>query len=487
MNETYGSVSRVRRALTPALFLLALSTTQALSCGQVEEEPPDTETKSEQIEELPPIAARGTLLWYQDILFLLDGPERPSWLFELTEQDEVSFKLSGRGSGFDVSAQLLRWNAAEGDWDEVTWLEARADARQEMHLERALDDGYYWLVIDGEVDGAPVPFSLTATCASGECMEIDLSFAPDVPKQGAVTDPDFFDAEADAIGLSDDFRAWLEDNGYGEHDFARAELAGGSYGGRLRTGDQVMREPVIFIHGNGDRALGGPLGGWSASLERFRKEGYEPQELYAITWGDAAPTLAAYQYHSTENVARIRAFIEAVLAYTGARKVDIVSHSMGVTLTRRAILGGEFEDLLSEEASALGAPLTDRIDSFVGIAGANRGLLSCGLAGPTLPTCSMGNGLYPGMYFGRSGRARLLKELDEQERFEGKFIASIWSRRDELLDSIGGGTLIWGVPTARIEGQDDELVLERESHLESRDLTIEQQLEFVRDHALTPR
>ena len=99
----------------------------------------------------------------------------------------------------------------------------------------------------------------------------------------------------------------------------------------------------------------------------------------------------------------------------------------------------------------------------------------------------MGNGLYPGMYFGRSGRAKLLKELDALERYEGEFIASIWSQRDELLDSIGGGTLIWGVPTARIPGQDDELMLEHESHLESRDVTAEQQLELVRDHALTPR
>lgn len=487
MNEQRGSNARARRALTPALLILALSTSQLISCGQPDAVSPNTEIKSEQKEELPPIAARGTLLWYQDILFLLDGTERPSWLFELTAQDDVSFKLSGRGAGFDVSAQLLRWNTTESDWDEVTWLEARADAEQEMHLERTLDEGYYWLVIDGDVDDAPVPFSLTATCASGECMEVDLNFAPDVPQQGFGPAPGFFEAEVDAIGLSEDFRTWLEENGYESHDFARAELAGGSYGGKLHPNDLVTRDPVIFIHGNGDRALGGSLGGWSTSLEHFRKEGYDPGELYAITWGDATPALAAYQYHSTENVVRLRAFIEAVLAYTGAKKVDIITHSMGVTLARRAILGGDFEDLLSEDASELGAPLTDRIDSFVGIAGANRGLLSCGLAGPTVPTCSMGNGLYPGMYFGRSGRAKLLKELDALERYEGEFIASIWSQRDELLDSIGGGTLIWGVPTARIPGQDDELMLEHESHLESRDVTAEQQLELVRDHALTPR
>jgi len=36
----------------------------------------------------------------------------------------------------------------------------------------------------------------------------------------------------------------------------------------------------------------------------------------------------------------LRAFTEAVIAYTGAAKIDVIGHSMGVTLSRRVIKGG---------------------------------------------------------------------------------------------------------------------------------------------------
>ena len=36
----------------------------------------------------------------------------------------------------------------------------------------------------------------------------------------------------------------------------------------------------------------------------------------------------------------IRKFIEAVLEYTGADEIDVISHSMGVPLSRRALKGG---------------------------------------------------------------------------------------------------------------------------------------------------
>jgi triacylglycerol lipase len=42
----------------------------------------------------------------------------------------------------------------------------------------------------------------------------------------------------------------------------------------------------------------------------------------------------------------IRAFIQAVLAYTGAPKINIISHSMGVAIARKAIKGGSGIDHL---------------------------------------------------------------------------------------------------------------------------------------------
>ena len=51
----------------------------------------------------------------------------------------------------------------------------------------------------------------------------------------------------------------------------------------------------------------------------------------------------------------VRKFIEAVIAYTSAAKVSIIAHSMGVTLARRAIKGGKYDD--GAESYDIGTPL----------------------------------------------------------------------------------------------------------------------------------
>jgi triacylglycerol lipase len=161
-------------------------------------------------------------------------------------------------------------------------------------------------------------------------------------------------------GLTPDFRNWLAANGYSAFDFARDDLPGGSYGGRLNGSDSVINQPVIFIHGNSDSALGtqSPFNGWEASIDYFLSQGYKTSELYATTWGPADPALAGSQYHSKPYLKKIRAFIQAVKAYTGAAKVDLIAHSMGVTMTRKAILGGEASDPMNGGAYELGPPLT---------------------------------------------------------------------------------------------------------------------------------
>ena len=141
-----------------------------------------------------------------------------------------------------------------------------------------------------------------------------------------------------AYGLSSDSRSWLSANGYGSYDFIRAD-PGGSFGGHSTPGQSVVNQPVIFIHGNSDSAIGvnSVFTGWRASIEYFKSQGYTTAELYATTWGPANVAFSSQQYHSKANLTSLRAFIQAVKAYTGASKVDIVTHSMGVTLARKAI------------------------------------------------------------------------------------------------------------------------------------------------------
>ena len=56
--------------------------------------------------------------------------------------------------------------------------------------------------------------------------------------------------------LTPDFVNWLNANGYGSYNFPRTEIVGGAYGGKASSSDKITHEPVIFIHGNSDIAVG---------------------------------------------------------------------------------------------------------------------------------------------------------------------------------------------------------------------------------------
>jgi triacylglycerol esterase/lipase EstA (alpha/beta hydrolase family) len=70
-----------------------------------------------------------------------------------------------------------------------------------------------------------------------------------------------------------------------------------------------------------------------------------------------------------------RKFVEAVLEYTGAAEVDIISHSMGVTISRQIIKGGFVPQL--DTPTYLGPPIADRVNTYIAIAGRNYGSSTC--------------------------------------------------------------------------------------------------------------
>lgn len=281
-------------------------------------------------------------------------------------------------------------------------------------------------------------------------------------------------------GLTSHFRQWLSNNGYGSYDFARLNLSGGSYGGKQNNSDAVNNEPVIFIHGNSDKAFGNQTGqtGWTNSITYFLQNGYKQSEVYAITWGPADALLASQQYHSKPYIERIRAFIQAVKAYTGKSKVDIVAHSMGVTLCRKAIKGGTGSDLLNGGSYNLGDALTNSIDTFVGIAGANWGLTNCVSLAAT-PTCGATNGFFPGTYFGPIGLSNVLSDLNNCRGYEGRYVYSIWSSADQV---VGYGCIVWGRNTCKIPGQDGQKSFSTLGHFGAKDNTAYYQLRMVKNH-----
>ena len=300
--------------------------------------------------------------------------------------------------------------------------------------------------------------------------------------------PAFAQLETDpAFGLSSDFRGWLTANGYGSYDFVRADVPGGSYGGRTYAGQPVVNQPVIFIHGNSDSAIGTGSSlatGWRSSIEYFKSQGYTSAEIYATTWGPASAAASSQQYHSKAHLTRLRAFVLAVKAYTGATKVDIVTHSMGVTLGRKIIKGGSGNDSLAGGSYTLGSALTTSVDTFVGVAGANRGLTTCYMTGATTPTCGSTNGFYPGYLvggFGPYGVSSFLVELGSSSHYEGSYVYSLWSSADEV---IGYGTVVYGESTCRIPGQNGEKTFSSYpyGHIGVKDQTPYYQLRMVKYH-----
>merc|ERR1719277_1577674 len=114
-----------------------------------------------------------------------------------------------------------------------------------------------------------------------------------------------------ARGPSSDFRQWLAASSFGEFDFARDDLSGGSFGGRAYAGEPIRRRPVVFVHGNTQMASS-----WGNTVDYFKSQGYSDAELYATTWGSANLLLASNSYYSKANTEQTRGFLQAVLAYT---------------------------------------------------------------------------------------------------------------------------------------------------------------------------
>jgi pimeloyl-ACP methyl ester carboxylesterase len=143
----------------------------------------------------------------------------------------------------------------------------------------------------------------------------------------------------------------------------------------------VHRTPVIFIHGNNDTPFPtacNPFFGWMQSFAQFFADsGYGPSELWGLGYeGDqcdlavqadptppSGPTRRSSIAHTNAaNVPDLRRFVAAVLESTGARQVDIVAHSLGVTITR--------EWLRQDDAYRT-------VRRFVAIDGPNHGIINC--------------------------------------------------------------------------------------------------------------
>ncbi|MCP5287477.1 MAG: hypothetical protein H6933_21510 [Burkholderiaceae bacterium] len=134
----------------------------------------------------------------------------------------------------------------------------------------------------------------------------------------------------------------------------------------------ATRTPVIFLHGNNDTPFPtacSPYGNARAFAQHLADNGWQLQELWGLGYqGDQCNLVESQTFrsrigHSNQaNVPDLRRFVAAVLASTGASQVDIVAHSLGVTLAR--------EWMRQDRAYA-------SVRKLVAVDGPNHGIINC--------------------------------------------------------------------------------------------------------------
>jgi triacylglycerol lipase len=150
-----------------------------------------------------------------------------------------------------------------------------------------------------------------------------------------------------------------------------------------RTAARTARpDPVLLVHG-----FRGSTGDWHDFEVLLRARGYRASEIAAIDYADDASNV--------DTARQIARAVAALQQRTGARRVDLVSHSMGAISSRYYVehLGG-----------------AANVDAWVSLAGVNRGTLwayGCLVLTPCremVPTSSVLTGLNEGFHAGSTPR-----------------------------------------------------------------------------------
>lgn len=118
----------------------------------------------------------------------------------------------------------------------------------------------------------------------------------------------------------------------------------------------ACRDAVVLVHGNT-----GKPSDFDNTYVELRARGYATGEIFRPSWG--SKTCAACNDHNgSEATPVLNAMVNALAASCSGR-IDVIGHSMGATLAARQIAYHG---------------LRPQVDAFVGIAGAFRGLWTCG-------------------------------------------------------------------------------------------------------------
>ncbi|WP_276261282.1 esterase/lipase family protein [Haloglomus litoreum] len=168
----------------------------------------------------------------------------------------------------------------------------------------------------------------------------------------------------------------------------------GGWGGHeyhvTEPGVRDGQNPVVFVHGNTHDACD-----FSEHAEAYLDRGYRGDELWSITFRESTSVHAEMARQLDEFVFRLlehvngtddgydrsgTPWLDAVPEWD-VSTVDLVSHSLGVTGVRLWLADRRRYDWPSVSLDAdhpAARPRFDRVDTFVGLAGANHGTPTCG-------------------------------------------------------------------------------------------------------------
>ncbi len=179
-------------------------------------------------------------------------------------------------------------------------------------------------------------------------------------------------------------------------------------------------EPVVMVHGN----TGSPSD-WNRTVSYLKNNGWTDSKIIRPSWGGSN---AANNDHCGSEINAVKSALQSALSKSTTGKIDVMGHSMGATLAAKAILELGYQN---------------KVRTFVGIAGAFRGLNSCTYTS-YLPTCSTSCGLHY--------NSNTLKALKNKRWAQKQY--AIYSWVDEIVCNGGAGynmayCYIYGVHSSR--------------------------------------
>ena len=183
----------------------------------------------------------------------------------------------------------------------------------------------------------------------------------------------------------------------------------------------ACRDAVVLVHGN----TGTPAQ-FDATYVELRARGWADAEILRPAWGSRS-CAACNDHGGSEEVPVRDALVEAI-ARSCTGRIDVIAHSMGVTLAAKQIVDYR---------------LAGDVHTFVGIAGATRGLWSCGTYPLNVATSTCGAQ-------GLSVNSPLLTRL--QGHPLGLRTVSIKSWIDQVVCATGICT-VGGIHSSQIAGE----------------------------------